>query len=178
KLPPAGPPAAPLVIRPMPTRPTRASNGATGPAAPAGRSPHGTEGPRRHAPAGQATTPTHPTAAQIMWATGNLVPGYSGFAATSIPATAPAIKISRPGTPAGRSARPVRKTQQPTTTNVRDITHRSAAATAASALTGSATGSKERGCSPVATVHPATISTGAAADDATPHHGTPCTISP
>src|SRR5215831_5907191 len=162
----------------MPNQATRASNSATTPADTAGRSPHGTEGPRRHAPAGQPTTPAHPAAAQIMWATGNLVPGYSGFAATSIPATAPAIKISRPGTPAGRSARPVTKTQQPTTTNVSDITHRSAAPTAASALTGSATGSKEGGCSPAATVHPATISTGAAADDATPHLCSPCTISP
>src|SRR5215469_8662800 len=93
-----------------------------------------------------------------------------------MPATAPAINISRPGALAGRSARPVTKTQAPTTTNVSDITHRSAAPTAASALTGSATGSTGCGCSPAAMLHPVTISTGAAADEATPHHGTVRTI--
>ena len=77
---------------------------------------------------------------------------------------------------AGRSAMPVTKRQAPTTTKVSDITHRSAAPTAASMLTGSATGLTGRGCSPAATLHPATISTGAAADDSTPHHGTSRTI--
>src|SRR5262249_6188041 len=48
--------------------------------------------------------------------------------------------------------------------------------TAASALTGSATAFTGRGCRPAAAVHPATISTGAAADETTPHHGTPRTI--
>ena len=93
-----------------------------------------------------------------------------------MPATAPAIKISRPAALAGRSASAVTKTQAPTTTKVSDITHRSAAPNAASVLTGSATGSTGRGCSAAATFHPATISTGAAADETTPHHGTPRTI--
>src|SRR5712691_6288303 len=92
-----------------------------------------------------------------------------------MPATAAAIRISRPGALAGRSATPVTTSQAPTTRNVSIITHRSAAPGAASTLTGWATGSKERGCSPAATVHPATISTGAAADETTPHHGTPRT---
>src|SRR6516225_7585033 len=89
-----------------------------------------------------------------------------------MPATAPAISISRPAALAGRSASPVTKTQAPTTTKVSDITHRSAAPTAASALTGSANESTGRGCSPAATLHPATITTGATADETTPHHGT------
>jgi hypothetical protein len=172
----ARPASPPPVISSTPNQATRASSTATAPADTPGRRPHGTDGPRRQAPAGQATTPAHPTAAQIMCGTGKLVPGCSGFAATSMPATAPAIKISRPGTRAGRRARPVAKTQAPTTTNVSDITHRSAAPTAASALTGSATGSNERGCSPAAMLHPATVSTGAAADETTPHQGTPCTV--
>jgi hypothetical protein len=140
------------------------------------RRPHGTEGPRRQAPAGHATTPAQPTAAQTICGTGKLVPACSGFTATSMPPTAPAIKISRPAGLAGRSASPVTRTQAPTTTKVSDITHRSAAPTAASALTGSAMASTGRGCRPAAMLHPATISTGDAADGTTPHHGTPRTI--
>ena len=110
-----------------------------------------------------------------MCGSGKPVPGCSGLAATSRPATAPAIRISRPGALAGRSASPVTKSQAPTTRNVSVITHRSAAPGAASALTVWATGSKECGCSPAATVHPPTIRTRAAADEITPHHGTPRT---
>src|SRR5229473_953221 len=171
----ARPACPPPVISSAPNQASRASNTATAPAATAGRRPHDTEGPRRHAPAGQATSAAHPAPAQIMCGSGKLVPGCSGFAATSMPATAPAIRISRPGAPAGRSASPVTKSQAPTTRKVSVITHRSAAPGAASALTVWATGSKERGCSLAATVHPLTISPGAAADETTPHHGTPRT---
>jgi hypothetical protein len=160
------------VISSTPNQVTSVSSTTTAAADTAGRRPQGTDRPRRQAPAGQATTPAHPAAAQIMCGTGNMVPGCSGFAATSMPATAPAISISRPGAPAGRSARPVTKTHAPTTTKVSDITHRSAAPTAARALTGSATGFTGRGCNEAAALHPATISTGAAADEPTPHHGT------
>ncbi len=52
------------------------------------------------------------------------------------------------------------------------MTHRSVAPIAASALTVSATGSN-RGCSPAATVHPPISRTGAAAEEITPHQGTP-----
>jgi hypothetical protein len=52
------------------------------------------------------------------------------------------------------------------------MTHRSVAPIAASALTVSATGSN-RGCSPAATVHPPISRTGAAAEELTPHQGTP-----
>ena len=40
----------------------------------------------------------------------------------------------------------------------------------------SETGLKDGGCSHAATVHPPTSSTGAAADDVTPHHGTSGTV--
>ena len=70
-----------------------------------GRRPQGTEGPRRQAPAGQATSAAHPAAPQIMCGTGRLFPGCSGFAATSRPATAAAISISLPG----RAGRPQRQ---------------------------------------------------------------------
>src|ERR1700722_6264246 len=165
-------PACPLpVISSTANQATRASSTTTAPADTAGRRPHGTEGPRRHAPAGHATSAAHPMMAQIMCGSGKLVPGCSGLAATSRPATAPAIRISRPGARAGRSASPVTKSQPPTTRKASVITHRSTAPGAASALTVWVTGSNE--CwSPAATVHPLTISTGAAADEATPHHGT------
>ena len=172
----ARPACPPKLISSTPNQAARASSTATAPADTGGRSPHGTEGPRRQAPAGQATTPAHPAAAKTMCGTGKLVPGCSGFAATSMPAAAPAINISRPGVPAERSASPVTTSHAPTSTNVSVITHRSAAPTAASALTVSATGLTGCGCNPAATVHPATISTGAATDDTTPHHGTYRTI--
>jgi len=168
----ASPACPPAVISSTPNQASKASSIATAPADTAGRRPHGTASPRRQAPAGQATRAAHPAAAQIMCGSGNLVPGCSGFAATSRPATAPAIRISRPGARAGRSARPVTTSQAPTTTNVSVITHRSAAPGAASALTVSATGLYRCGCSPAATVHPTAISTGAAAEETTPHHGT------
>ncbi len=159
-----------------PNQATRPSSTATALADTTGRRPHGTHGPRRQAPAGQPTTPAHPTAAKIMCGSGKRVPGCRGLAATSRPATAPVIKITRPAILAGRSASPVTKSQTATSTNVSVITHRSAAPGAASALTVWATGSKGRGCSPAAMLHPATISTGAAAAEARPHHGTPRTI--
>ena len=59
-------------------------------------------------PAGQVVRPARPIAAQIMWGAGYGVPVCTGLAATSMPAADPATRISRPATPAGRSARPVR----------------------------------------------------------------------
>src|ERR1039457_5615255 len=171
----ARPACPPPVISSAPNQASRASSTVTAPADTAGRRPHGTDGPRRQAPAGQATSAAHPAAVQIMCGSGKLIPGCSGFTATRTPAAAAAIRISRPGALAGRSEIPVTTSQAPTTRNVSVITNLSAAPDAASTLTGWATGSKERGCSPAATVHPATISTGAAADETTPHHGTPRT---
>jgi hypothetical protein len=37
---------------------------------------------------------------------------------------------------------------------------------------------KERGCNPAATVQPPASSTGATAEETTPHHGTPRTTPP
>jgi len=59
-----------------------------------------------------------------------------------------------------------------TTMNVSVINQRSAAPAAASELTVSAMGLNEGGCRRLATVHPPTSSTGAVADETTPHHGT------
>ena len=174
----ARPACPPPVISYAANQASRVSSAATALADTTGRSPQGTKGPRRHAHAGQATSAPHPAAAQIMCGSGKFVPACSGLAATRMPATAPDIKISRPVALAGRSASPVTKSQAPTTRNVSVITHRSAAPGAASALTVWATGSKERGCSPAATVHPIVISSGAAADEITPHHGTPRTAQP
>jgi hypothetical protein len=55
------------------------------------------------------------------------------------------------------------------------MTHRSAAPSAARALMVRDTASNEPGCSAAATVHPQASSTGAAADETTPHHGMPRT---
>ena len=62
--------------------------------------------------------------------------------------------------------------QAPAAANASVITHRSAAPTAARALTVPAIGLKDCGCSPAATVHPAVSSSGAATAETTPHHGT------
>jgi len=91
----------------VPNQASRASSTVTAAAATPGRSPHGTPGPRRQAPAGQAVSPARPIKAQTKCATEPKPPGCSGFAATSRPAAAPAIRISRPAVLAGRSARPV-----------------------------------------------------------------------
>ena len=99
----------PPVISSAANQASRASSTATTPADTAGRRPHGTQGPRRQAPAGQATSAAQPAAPQIMCGTGRVVPGCSGLAATSTPVTAAAISISRPGRRAGRSPSPVTK---------------------------------------------------------------------
>src|ERR1700729_3166836 len=91
----------------------------------------GAEDAFRQAPAGQVTSGRCPDHVRER----KLVPGGSGLAATSTPATAPHIRISRPGVRAGLSARPVIASQAPTTRNVTVITHRSVAPGAASALT-------------------------------------------
>ena len=56
----ARPASPPPVNNSTPNQTTRASSTATAPADTHGRRPHGTEGPRRQAPAGQATTPGTP----------------------------------------------------------------------------------------------------------------------
>jgi hypothetical protein len=145
------------------------------PAAPTdtrGRSPQGTEGPRRWLPAGQAVRAMKPAVAQN--ACGSEPPPLagSGFAATSMPATPPAISMSRPAEVAGLNASPVKTSQAPTPRSATVITHRSVAPCAARALMVLATASKEPGWSPAATVHPPTNSMGATADESTPHHGT------
>ncbi len=88
-----------------------------------------------------------------------------------MPATAPAIRIIRPAGAAGRSAFPVTTSHTPTARNTSVMTHRSVAPDAASALTVSATGLKDGGWSPAATVHPPIKNTGDATDDTTPHQG-------
>ncbi len=170
---PTGPLARAPVMSSAPNHASRLSSSAAALTETAGRSPHGTEAPCRHAPPGQATRVAEPAIAQTACA--SEPPACSGFAATSMPAMPPAIKISRPGEAAGRSASPVMTSKPPTTAKVSVITHRSAAPTAARALTVPAAASKEPGCSAAATVHPANSSTGAAADETTPHHGTPRT---
>jgi hypothetical protein len=64
-------------------------------------------GPRRQAPAGQVVSPANPTDAQMMCGSGYGTLALTGLTATSMPPAAPAIRITRPGSPAGRSANPV-----------------------------------------------------------------------
>ena len=111
----------------------------------AGRSPHGTEDPRRQAPPGQVTRAAKPGPSPEN-ACVSAPPAGSGFTATSRLPDPPAIRISRPGTAAGRSASPVTTSQAPAAAaaNASVITHRSAALTAARALTVPATGLKDR----------------------------------
>jgi hypothetical protein len=85
----------------------------------------------------------------------------------------PAIRMSRPGTAAGRSASPVATSQAPASANASVITQRSAEPSAARALTVPAMALNGYGCSAAATVHPATSSSGAASAETTPHDGTP-----
>jgi hypothetical protein len=133
-----------------------------------------TEDPLRQAKAGHAASAANPIEAQI--ACDSEPPACSGFAATSSPATAPVTSGSRPSAPAGLSATPVMTSQPPIRTNVSVITHRAAAPTAASALTESVTWSKGGCCNRAASIQPPTSSTGAAADETTPYHGTFRTI--
>jgi hypothetical protein len=105
-----------------------------------GRSDHGTAGPSRQAPAGQQASAPKATAAKIACRSGR-PPASSGLAATSIPATPPAIRISLPGIRAGRNATPVMTSQAPVIAKASVITQRSTAPSAASPLTVSLTGS-------------------------------------
>ena len=91
-------------ISSAPNQATRTSSTTTAVAATAGRRPQGTAGPRRQAPAGQVTSPASPATAAMMCGTGYVSPARSGLAATSMPASTPAIRISRPAARAGRSA--------------------------------------------------------------------------
>jgi hypothetical protein len=87
-----------------PNHASKANSSATAAAATFGRSPQGTEGPRRRAAAGQMVSPASPIEAQMKCGTEPKPPACSGFAATSMPAAAPPIRISRPGALAGFSA--------------------------------------------------------------------------
>jgi membrane-associated phospholipid phosphatase len=98
-------PACPApVASSAPNQVSRTNCTVTAAAAAAGRSAHGTAGPRRQAPAGQVVSPANPIAAQTKCGTEPKPPGCSGFNATTMPAMEPAIKMSRPGVLAGRSA--------------------------------------------------------------------------
>jgi hypothetical protein len=166
----ARPVAAPLVVSSMRYQASKAKSVATAAADTADRRPHGTEGPLRHAPVGQAiramkVTPAHnPCVGEP--------PTCSGYAATSTPAAPAAARISRPGIAAGRSASAVAISHAPVTANAAVITHGSAASRTVRALTVLASQLKEGGCRAVATVHPPTRNTKAAAADNTPHQGT------
>ena len=144
----------------------------------AARSPYGTDRPRLRAPTGQVARATKPTPAQNVCGTEPPPAAGSGFAAASTVATPPVSTMIRPGAAAGLSASPVITKQAPTPTSASVITHRSAAPCAARALMVWATALNEPGCSAAATVHPPISSTGAAADETTPHHGTARTTPP
>jgi hypothetical protein len=166
----ARPVIPPLELSSMRYQTSRARSVATAAADTAGRSPHGAEGPRRHAPVGQAikamkVTPAHSPC------TGE-PPTCSGFAATSTLAAPAAARISRPGIAAGRSASAVAISHAPVTANAAVITHGSAASRSVRVLTVLASQLKEGGCRTVATVHPPTRKTRAAAAETTPHQGT------
>ena len=57
---------------------------------------------------GQRVSPANPIEAKTKCGTEPKPPACSGLAATIMPATAPAIRITRPGVLAGRSASAVR----------------------------------------------------------------------
>jgi len=167
----ARPTCVPRVISSAANHTSRPSSAPAATAETAGRNPPGTEDPRLRPPSGQAVRAMKPIVAQNACAREPL-PAGSGFAATSTPAIPPAIRMSRPGAAAGLSARPVTTSQTPTASSTSVITHRSAAPSAARALMVLATALNERGCSLAATVHPPARSTGAAAEETTPHQGT------
>src|SRR5579859_1730262 len=161
----------PRVISSAANHTSRPSSAPAATAETAGRGPPGTQDPRLSPPSGQTVRAIKPIAAQNACAGEPPLAG-SGVAATSTPAIPPAIRMSRPGTAAGLSARPVTTSQTPTASSTSVITHRSAAPSAARELMVLATALTERGCSPAAKVHPPTRSTGAAAEETTPHQGT------
>jgi hypothetical protein len=88
----------------VPNQASKPNSTAVAAAAAAGRSAHGTAGPRRLAATGHVVIPASPIEAQTKCGTEPKPPGCSGYAATTMPATAPMISISRPGVPAGRNA--------------------------------------------------------------------------
>jgi len=100
----AKPTCPPPRISSVPNHASSANSTATAAAAADGRRPHGTPGPRLVAPAGHRVSPAKPSEAQKKCGTEPKPPGCSGFAATSMPATAPTMRISRPGALAGFSA--------------------------------------------------------------------------
>jgi membrane-associated phospholipid phosphatase len=91
-------------ISSAPNHASRANSTAMAAAATAGRRPHGTAGPRLAAPAGHRVSPAKPSEAKTKCGTDPKPPGCSGFAATAMPAAAPAVRISRPAVLAGRRA--------------------------------------------------------------------------
>ena len=168
----ARPVVPPLVVSSMRYQASKAKSVATAAADTADRRPHGTEGPRRQAPAGQAimamkATPAHsPCIGEP--------PTCSGFAATSTLAAPAAARISRPGIAAGRSVSAVIISHAPVTANAAVITHGSAASRSVRVLMVLATQLKEGGRRAVATVNPPTRNTRAAEAESTPHQGTRC----
>jgi hypothetical protein len=131
----ARPSRAPPAISSAPNHSKTPSKSTEAAAETCGRSPHGTEGPRRRSAAGQAAIAASPAAAVSACRSEPPPPAGSGLAATSRPAAPPVTRISRPATVAGRSARPVAISHAPAAANASVITHRSAAPRAARALT-------------------------------------------
>src|ERR1700722_5251454 len=166
----ARPVIPPLVISSTRYQVSSASKAPTPAAETAGRSPHGTEVPRRHAPTGQAIRAVKAAVAHSPWA--REPPACSGFTATSRAAAPAAARISRPAGAAGRSARAVAMPQAPVTANAAIVTQRSAPPSSVRALPALGSQLKDEGCSAVAAVHPPTRATKAAGrDDAPPRHG-------
>lgn len=120
--------------------------------------------------AGQAASEVNATAAATVCAVAPLSSAGNGRAATSTVAAPPTPSTTRPGTAAGRSEHAVTRWQTPSTASAAVISHRSCAPRAARELIVWVTESKPAGCRVAATVHPPINSTGAAADESTPHH--------
>src|ERR1700744_5691617 len=168
----ARPVIPPLLISSTRYQASRASRAPTPTAEAAGRSPHGTEVPRRHAPTGQAIRAVKGGAAPSPGAAGP--PACPGFAGTSTAAAPAAARISRPASAAGRSARAVATPQAPVTANAATVTQRSATPGSVRVLTVLASQLKDEGCRAAASVRPPTKATKAAAAVIRPHQGTKC----
>jgi hypothetical protein len=125
--------ASVTMLAPVPVR-SRSAHG-TWPGSPGGRGRG-----RRVAASGQIVRVTNPTAAKNKCRQELPAPRVSGFSPTSTPARPPAIRMTRPGRAAGRTASPVITSQPPTTRNASVISQRSDEPCAASTLTVCLTG--------------------------------------